>query len=91
MSDRRERVARAIYAVVNDEEHWASEAAWLRADYRSKADAAIAAIDAEPTEAEIAVAKDAYFRASVASGRNPTVAMRAALIAARTARQGGQG
>jgi hypothetical protein len=49
MSELRERVAAAIYAAVNDEEHWAWEAAWLRADYLAMADAAMEAMQAEPT------------------------------------------
>jgi hypothetical protein len=52
MSELRERVAAAIYAAVNDEEQWAWEAAWLRADYLAMADAAIDAMQAEPTEVE---------------------------------------
>jgi hypothetical protein len=94
MSELRDRVAMAIYAVVNDEEHWASEAEWLRADYRSKADAAIAAMQVEPTEVEIEAVHGWLRRNSIEWDRpddcdDAVTDLLTTLIAARNAGQNG--
>lgn len=93
MTERREAVARAIDDVINDGldawfgGRWESPD-WTRVIDRA-ADAALAALDAEPTEAEIVAARKMWFR--LPDDMTADECMRRVLIAARTARQGGQG
>jgi hypothetical protein len=99
MVDRREAVARAMYTAMTDENpeqtDWEimkpvnvddGEDAYVW--YLDAADAAIAAMQAaEPTDAEVKMAREAYYEYLYREDLGADYAMRAALIAARKVSQ----
>lgn len=89
MSDRREAVFDAISESVANAFEWddvdVGGSYWDR-QMGVITDAALAVIDAEPTDAEVEAARTAYFNTLGSIGWRPDIAFRNALIAARKAR-----